>query len=478
MSALKPMLMKKKLLLLSLSFLSTLSFSQTIVTAIPSSGIPNSNAEVVLRATGTAWVAGLSTADFGAGITVNSFDVIDAQTGTAHIRIEAGAAAGMRDVRVTTKSTMDELLSGFEVIVTGGSVNVIVNATPVNVIYVSDFDPNNQATAPLLFTITMYNDNTPRDVKAELEIRGQKFGLLLTANKFINGIPALGTSSWTNRDFDEYKLKPEGKQVVDLASATGIMPADQYMYVVNIYDLGHNLLGSGTGQTTISNPVADLDLISPGNELSMPSPLVNNVSPFFQWFSQASDFSFALYPVNTGQHAENDITSNQPVYHQEHIMQSSLVYPNSAEDLADGKTYAWQVKATVNSASGTQTISSQLFWFTYHAGGSNPSGVHADRIEISPMSFTINTNASIQLHAIVYDNEGQVMNVSPTYRVVPADAGTVSPDGEFKAGPHPKGCAVISEYEGLGIYATGTINFDASSMFDLESLVRQMFGLQ
>ncbi|PKQ27429.1 MAG: hypothetical protein CVT63_08040, partial [Candidatus Anoxymicrobium japonicum] len=75
--------------------------SPTIASVLPTSGAQGQTMNVDIVGTDTAFGAG-STASFGADITVNSTTVTDATHATANITIGAGAAAGTRDVNVTT----------------------------------------------------------------------------------------------------------------------------------------------------------------------------------------------------------------------------------------------------------------------------------------------------------------------------------------------------------------------------------------
>lgn len=66
-----------------------------------------------------------SVVDFGAGITVTGTTLVDAQTLRATISVAADAAAGFRDVTVTTADATAAILSGFQVVAPSAAVTGI-----------------------------------------------------------------------------------------------------------------------------------------------------------------------------------------------------------------------------------------------------------------------------------------------------------------------------------------------------------------
>jgi hypothetical protein len=98
------------------------------------------NLSVQLTGLHSNFVNGTSTANFGAGITVNSLVVSNSTTATATITISPSAALGSRNVSVTTGSEVASITGGFSVLngsatiltatpatgVAGGAVNVVI----------------------------------------------------------------------------------------------------------------------------------------------------------------------------------------------------------------------------------------------------------------------------------------------------------------------------------------------------------------
>jgi Quinohemoprotein amine dehydrogenase, alpha subunit domain III len=79
----------------------------------PAMGAAGRTVTVMVTGSSTNFVAGVTTASFGEGITVLSVNVIDALHATVTLRIEPGAAPGFRDVSLTTGSETAVLLGGF-----------------------------------------------------------------------------------------------------------------------------------------------------------------------------------------------------------------------------------------------------------------------------------------------------------------------------------------------------------------------------
>lgn len=87
----------------------------TIVSLTPNTGSRGASLLAVTIVGDNITFTDTSTVDFGAGITVNSTTLVDAQTLRATISIAADAAAGFRDVTVTTSDATAAILSGFQV---------------------------------------------------------------------------------------------------------------------------------------------------------------------------------------------------------------------------------------------------------------------------------------------------------------------------------------------------------------------------
>ena len=89
----------------------------TIVSLTPNTGSRGATGLAVTIVGDNITFTDTSTVDFGAGITVTGTTLVDAQTLRATISIAADAAAGFRDVTVTTSDSTAAILSGFQVVV-------------------------------------------------------------------------------------------------------------------------------------------------------------------------------------------------------------------------------------------------------------------------------------------------------------------------------------------------------------------------
>ncbi len=125
-----------------------------IQTVTPDAGQPGQVfASVTVVGQGTNFVDGITVADFGPGITVNSTSVTDATHATVSITIAANAPAGTRVVTMTTGSEIAALVNVFTVIV------------------------NTQT--PTILTVTPYTGQQEQSL-ADVEVVGQFTG-------FVNG---------------------------------------------------------------------------------------------------------------------------------------------------------------------------------------------------------------------------------------------------------------------------------------------------
>lgn len=88
----------------------------TITGVVPGFGSRGATLNVNITAMGTHFEAGVSQANFGSGITVNSTTVVDDDHCTANITIQGAATLGIRDVGVRTgQEDAAPLVGGFDV---------------------------------------------------------------------------------------------------------------------------------------------------------------------------------------------------------------------------------------------------------------------------------------------------------------------------------------------------------------------------
>jgi len=449
-----------------------------IIAVIPSSGTPGEELDVVVRGVDTHFAPGVSTADFGPGIRVIALTVTDPVTATAHLLIDSKASPGPRDIRVTTGSEVVLLENGFTVQAPTTQFRVSISVVPVETIFISDIDPTNIANAPLLFTVNLFNDVVARDVRLCMTIRGQRYGIILEAFDHPQPLAPFQNLSVTNREFDSYSTTNVSDEVIDIATRTGVVPPDVYTYEIRVYEATKpctdpDPLASDEGVNVITNPSFDLELIAPGAPFDEEAPAVTTSFPVFQWVSQASFFNVTLYKVMEGQ-TDEDAVQNQPVFHADNITGTSLIYPNYAEALQDGMVYAWQVKALIQSATGTVERESKIFRFRVARGEARPTAVH--HIVIEPDVATVNVGESISFTARVYDSENNPVSFTPQWSLRPADLGTIDLRGNFRAGDQARVGAVVVSAGEVFDHAVVTVVAPRAE-FDFSRFLKRLFGL-
>ena len=139
----------------------------------------DTNLNVSLTGLFTAWVNNTSTANFGAGITVNSLTVSDATDAVANITISPSAALGSRNVSVTTGGQVATITGGFSVL---AGVPALVSSTPgtgaagstLNVVINGAFSSFAQATSSVSFgngiTVNFVTVANPTQLTANITI--------------------------------------------------------------------------------------------------------------------------------------------------------------------------------------------------------------------------------------------------------------------------------------------------------------------
>lgn len=454
--------------------------AQELLTALPGFLVRTQITELVIRGEATNFVAGQTAVNVGPGIQVQSVIVVNSTSLRITVKVFQNAAFGPRNVTVTTVAgSINEqvtLTNGIEILDTDGQqLLVIVNPVPVKSLLASDFDPTNLTGSPIIFTVHIFHDQTPRNLRAELSVEGFENGLLFTATKQIDDLEFEPTPfNFDNRQFDNYDATAAGQQVIDIGLLTGFLVSDIYSYNIELFDENGNLVGEETATNVIENPVSDLELISPGFPLDESPEIINTKYPYFLWFSQLSSFKLTVYPVFNGQFAAEDILINQPVFEQENLLVTNFLYPNSAEQLVEGQTYAWQVTGEYTTGSGTQNVMSEPFWFTVEAV--DPNSIYVQELEVTPIQTILEPGASLQFQAIAYDETGLEVNVIPNWRLVPSDVGVITFDGLFTAGSRPATFAVVAEYGSVENYATVSIPW-SFQWWNIEKSIRKIFGI-
>jgi hypothetical protein len=323
---------------------------------------------------------------------------------------------------------------------------------PMQGVNLADFDPKNPATVPLLFTVTVTNDNVERNLRAEVTISGEKYGDLIVVTKYLKNLRPYAVAVFNNKQFDEHKdkSKPEFREA---AESTGKLPADAYSFDLVVYDEGSGEeVASSSSEVEVANIISKPELIGPGDEMDYEAEIIYQKNPLFQWYAEAATFDFAVYPVYDWQKNAEEVALNRPVFTQKNINVSNFQYPAYAEVLQEGKRYAWQVTAYTNTSKGRQPLYSNVYWFRMQSPVETDQVItsmqfNADHIETEPKK-------TYQFEVQAMNAEGKAVSITPTWEVIPSNMGHVDQNGLFTAGLMNGTAAVIARYSDKKEYAT------------------------
>lgn len=463
---------------------------QTIVDLSPGAATVGTTTTVIIRGLNTNFRSGQTTADFGDGILVqNPVNVQTPTTGAVVITVLPTAMPGFRTVTVTTGSEVASKVSGFEVFTAAGNFRALLEIVPYEAYSAADFDVTNIQSLPILFFVNLLNDNVTREINIEVSLSAQRYGRVATLSAKRN-LSANQQLRINNRNFDKITISGTqgsgGYAFADEVRRLGQFPPDNYEVELVVKDKDGNVIGTDRGNSVISNPLFNPELIAPGNEFWLNPSIIYTEFPLFQWFGQNERYDFVLYKVMPGQTAE-EVVRNIHVFKQEDITGNSFQYPPFAEQLIDGQLYAWQITGKVITSRGTTRLPSQVFRFIYQKPvDQSGAGRRVARIEVLPSQTQITAGGQFQFTVNMYDHDNMpIGNRQPQWRVVPANMGTVNINGVFTAGINNGTAAVIAMDSGLQDFATVTIVGGAVSGgagrvpdWKVELLMKQLFGIQ
>lgn len=130
----------------------------------------------------------------------------------------------------------------------------------------------------------------------------------------------------------------------------GKLPQGTYEYCVSVslktinpeYDAGEPI-SECTYQTV--NDIFLINLIEPENNAKL-----YELNPMFSWvvnypFASQLTYRIRIAQVKEGQNNENAINRNNPIYQDNQVMSTSMIYPATAKPLVKFQPYAWTVDA-------------------------------------------------------------------------------------------------------------------------------------
>ncbi len=466
------------------SFCVSAQFSPEIIACAPASGFRGQVLDVFIRGNNTQFGQNPQVS-LGNGIRIDKITVQSAVSIVVKITVLEDAGDGPVNLVVTAGGKTISLENAFTVFTQGAEVAATLLVYPVGVVYASDLKPGNIRNAPMLFSIQVMNDASDRNLEARLAIKGQSKGLLANAVRPLGLVRARQTVSFSNRDFSEISVSEAGQDVSNYLQQTGMLPPDLYYYTLQVVDITTGkVVAEAEGIQELGNQAWEIQLLSPGSAFDqLPEPVFVPL-PVFQWFSQAESFDFALYEVRDNSASPEDIIQSLPVYRQSGIKGTSLWWPNSAEALKEGVTYAWQIKANISSTSGPRVLPSPVWWFTMGKFGTGNKVIPQDfEMQVLPDGMKLATRQTpVQYALSILDNNKMQVAVRSgvVWKVVPSIAGRITADGKFYPGDRPMECAIVAEYGERTQFADATIEWKPEADFggSMRHFIREVFGLQ
>jgi hypothetical protein len=454
-------------------------YTQEISSSLPNSNFKGESDTIYVTASGTHFQQGITTVDLGSEITIHEVVVTSTESLFFWITIEVNAQIGDRELYITTDLEVVNYPNAFEVL-DPGEFEVVLTVIPTDPLYLSSFDPDDPANSPMVFLVDIFNNETERDyVTVEFILSNDEYGKIGSATKDYEELASGAHENFDNRQFDEYDIESTAGALLDEAMQTGMLPPGTYNYTINVYDDGA-IIGYDIGVNIVTNQIASIDLIGPGNIMYDTPEVVFTPNPYFQWFSVADDYDFSLYEVMKEQTSPDEVTTNLPIFTESKIIATQFLYPTSGEQLEVGKTYAWQVRAHFAGSMGQEPIYSDVFWFQFGL----PENIVVKNIKVYPQELTLDTNSYCQFKAEGYDENNIAITITDDceWKVISEIGGTISSLGLFHSNSfnEPKTVAVKASYHGIYDYCTVTIvpNYLFGTYdFNIYKFVCEIFGI-
>ena len=247
------------------------------------------------------------------------------------------------------------------------------------VVFLNDLDLTNLSNAPILFGITISNNDS-----ANIEIVMQ-LGVERNSQTLIEGTTypftiQPGVTYLTNRDFgtkcDLHQTYIDLGELEEIVYATGKLPKGEYVFFVKVkYKYEEmNIEKEDRFILNISDPPTVLDLLSPGQPAETANSMeIYTTLPFFSWHSNASKFRITVCEKLPTNSSPADVMNNEPQLQATIDNLMFFPYPSfRVRSLKPGKTYYWQIVAITESSDGPVELESEIWGFKISnlAGGS------------------------------------------------------------------------------------------------------------
>ncbi len=412
-----------------------------IVSVNPSSAFTGETTHLIIQGANTNFIRGTTNVIFhNCNITVNSVTVNNSELLTANITVAKDVPEGECKFEIFTGEI--SYYGELEIVKMAEQVEATITVFPVQSIYLTDYDLSNLRNLPLLFNVTIFMAGQ-NYLKVVAELSHEKYGKLAIATKKIN---STGTAivSFDNKEFDTYDLTEASDELIESIPPGGTLPPGTYHCKLTVFNKNDEIVSNAETSFYIPEPITAIDLISPGTDLSSTPVVIFSQNPYFEWFGNATEYEFKLYEVYKGQHTEDEIALNLPVYKQQHIKTSNFIYPNYAEILKPGKTYAWQIVAKLTSTAGEKEVSSKMLWFVYNNKNVNEKKNNISYFILEPDDITLSPGDSVKLNITGFETSGNPVPLECTLKVIPSDGGTIHKGKWFIAGKKAGTYAILA----------------------------------
>ncbi len=256
-----------------------------------------------------------------------------------------------------------------------------------NEFYASYLDPDNVANQPVLFTGSIQNTSSQSfNFYLTLEILWNNQHLLDETDGKINSrIPIEANQIWTftNQDvinnvasgyfkahLDVDNIRNKISDFKDVLMETGKFPDGQYIFRFRAYDLNNNLISNTEEYTFTIINYSSITLIQPGLQLGSGILEIPDANPTFIWTSNASNYIFKLYHLQSENNSADQLDSTSPLF-EVNVSGNTFTYPTAAPTLENNQIYAWKIEAeTHNGTNSNDVIVSNYFVFKINSGTS------------------------------------------------------------------------------------------------------------
>jgi len=223
--------------------------------------------------------------------------------------------------------------------------------------YFADFDLDDSASQPLIFTITIQNISTEyHDYELRLDgLWGTYTGYSILTPETNNPQPG-GIETITNQnivshdDTSIYNIDNNFDEMQDaledqvLADETGRMPDGVYAGSIQAFDENNIAISNKANiSITITSPTPII-LILPGSPLGSPPAEIDDLNPNFVWVSNLFEYTFKIWELEDASITAEEIALLNPLEVVEGIVSTTYTLPPSVQ-LENDQAYTWQVSA-------------------------------------------------------------------------------------------------------------------------------------